>query len=164
MIIGFCGIAPDSNRAAQWAIGSMLLVFTFTYNCTVGPVCYSLVSEMPSTRLRQKTVVLARDTYHLGGLVGNVLTTRQLNPGAWNWGPYSAFFWAGTCFMTLTWSYFRLPEPKGRTYGELDVLFEMGVPARKFKSTDINTDQHMAAVVDEKLPADQFVDQKASFN
>ena len=37
--------------------------------------------------------------------------------------------------LCLVWTYFRLPEPKGRTYAELDLLFEQKVPARKFKTT-----------------------------
>jgi SP family general alpha glucoside:H+ symporter-like MFS transporter len=53
-------------------------------------------------------------------------------------GAKSGFFYAGTCFLSLVWAYFRLPEPKGRTYGELDVLFEQGVPARKFASTVVD--------------------------
>ena len=162
LIIGLCGIASRSNSAAQWAIGSMLLLFTFIYNCTVGPVCYALVAEMPSTRLRQKTVVLARNVYQLGGIVTNVLTTRQLNPSAWNWGPFSAFFWAGTGLAMLVWSFFRLPEPKGRTYGELDVLFEMRVPARKFEGTKINTDAHLAAVVERKASIVAMEEQKTA--
>ncbi len=36
------------------------------------------------------------------------------------------------------WTYFRLPEPKNRTYGELDILFERGIPARKFAETDVS--------------------------
>ena len=138
MIIGFIGLAPDSNSSAQWAIGSLLIIFTFVYDSTVGPVCYSLVAEVSSTRLRQKTVVLARMFYNIGGLITNILTPRQLNPGDWNWGPLSSFFWAGTCFLCLVWSYFRLPEPKGRTYAEMDVLFENKVSARKFKSTNVD--------------------------
>lgn len=31
----------------------------------------------------------------------------------------------------------RLPEPRGRTYGELDVLFERRVPARLFAKTQV---------------------------
>jgi SP family general alpha glucoside:H+ symporter-like MFS transporter len=138
LIIGFCGLASPHNSAAQWAIGSMLLVFTFVYDSTVGPVCYSLVAELSSTRLRQKTVVLARNLYNVGSIIGNILTPRMLNPGAWNWGAKSAFFWAGTCFLCLVWTYFRLPEPKGRTYGELDILFEQKVSARKFSSTVVD--------------------------
>lgn len=59
----------------------------------------------------------------------------MLNPGAWNWGAKAGFFYAGTCFCCLLWAFFRLPEPKGRTYGELDILFERRVSARDFSST-----------------------------
>ncbi|KAF6832723.1 MFS maltose permease [Colletotrichum plurivorum] len=136
MSIGFASLAGRENVSAQWAIGSLLLVYTFFYDCTVGPVCYSLVSELPSTRLKTKTVVLARNLYNVMGIGTNILTPKMLNPSAWNWGAKSGFFWSGTCFLCFVWTYFRLPEPKGRTYGELDVLFEHGVPARKFSKTD----------------------------
>jgi SP family general alpha glucoside:H+ symporter-like MFS transporter len=59
----------------------------------------------------------------------------MLNPGAWNWGAKSGFFYAATCLGCFVWAFFRLPEPKGRTYGELDILFERRISARKFSST-----------------------------
>jgi SP family general alpha glucoside:H+ symporter-like MFS transporter len=31
--------------------------------------------------------------------------------------------------------FFRVPEIRSRTFGELDILFEKGVPARKFKDS-----------------------------
>lgn len=137
-IIGCLGFISRGNAAAQWAIGSMLLLFTFTYDATVGPVCYSLVSELSSSRLRAKTVVLARILYNITGVVANTLTPRMLNPSAWNWGAKAGFFWAGSSLLCALWTYWRLPEPKGRTYGELDVLFAKKVPARKFKSTVVD--------------------------
>ncbi len=36
------------------------------------------------------------------------------------------------------WCWFRLPESKDRTFGELDLLFENRVPARKFKKTKVD--------------------------
>jgi SP family general alpha glucoside:H+ symporter-like MFS transporter len=36
--------------------------------------------------------------------------------------------------LSFLWSYFRLPEPKGLSAGEIDVLFERGVSARKFST------------------------------
>ncbi|KAK4032133.1 sugar transporter-like protein [Parachaetomium inaequale] len=137
--IGCAAFAGKENVAAQWAIGSLLLIYTFTYDATVGPVCYSLVAELTSTRLRTKSVVLARNMYNISGIVTNIITPRMLNPSEWNWGAKSGFFWAGTCFLCAVWTFFRLPEPKGRTYGELDVLFESGVSARKFKSTVVDS-------------------------
>ena len=137
-IIGMIGIAPTGNSAASWAIGSMILVFAFTYDFTVGPVCYSLVSEIGSTRLRAKTIVIARNTYNIAGIVVNVLTNYMLTPTAWDWGAKAAFFWMGSCMLCCLWTYFRLPEPKGRTYAELDVLFQGKVSARKFSRTKVD--------------------------
>ncbi|OAR01438.1 hypothetical protein LLEC1_04034 [Akanthomyces lecanii] len=130
--IGGTALVGRQDTAAQWAIGSLLLVYTFFYDCTVGPVCYSLVSELSSTRLRTKSVVFARNLYNCASIATNIITPRMLNPTAWNWGAKSGFFWAGTCALCILWTYFRLPEPKGRTFGELDVLFERRVPARRF--------------------------------
>ncbi|OBT51580.1 hypothetical protein VE04_07717 [Pseudogymnoascus sp. 24MN13] len=134
-IIGCLGIISRENIGAQWAIGSMLLIYTFIYDATIGPVCYSLVAELSSNRLRAKTVVLARILYNITGLATNIITPRMLNPTAWNWGAKAGYFWAGSCLLCTLWTYFRLPEAAGRTYGELDVLFEQKVSARKFKST-----------------------------
>lgn len=137
MVVGFISLAP-MNSASSWGTGSMLLVYTFFYDSTVGPVVYSLVSELSSTRLRAKSVVLARNLYNLFSIANGVVFPYMLNPTAWNWKGKTGFFWAGTCFLCLCWAFFRLPEPKGRTYGELDVLFETGVSARKFKSTKVD--------------------------
>ncbi|KAL1635259.1 hypothetical protein SLS58_010335 [Diplodia intermedia] len=136
--IGCLGVVSRTNAAAQWAVGSCLLVYTFVYDATVGPVCYSLVSELSSNRLRAKTVVLARILYNVTGLVSNILTPRMLNPSAWNWGAKTGFFWAASCLLCAVWTYFRLPEPKGRTYAEMDVLFERKVSARKFRTTVVD--------------------------
>jgi SP family general alpha glucoside:H+ symporter-like MFS transporter len=135
LLIGLISIS--NSKAASWCLGSFLLLYTFTYDITIGPVCYSLVAELPSTRLRTKSIVLARNAYNIIGIVNGVIMPYMLNPTAWNWKGKSGFFWAGCCFLCMLWSYFRLPEPKGRTFGELDALFQGGVSARKFKKTTV---------------------------
>lgn len=136
LLIGL--IAISNSKHAAWGIGSLLLVYTFTYDITVGPVCYSLVAEIPSTRLKTKSIVLARNIYNVVGIINGIIVPYMLNPTAWNWKGKAGFFWAGMCFLCFLWSHFRLPEPKNRTYGEMDVLFERRVSARKFRDTDVS--------------------------
>lgn len=57
---------------------------------------------------------------------------------AWNWSLKTGFFWAGFCFLCIVYTYFRIPEPAGRTFAELDLLFERGVSARKFAKTKVD--------------------------
>lgn len=138
--VGFIDVGTSETGQVElsgWLIGSFLIVWTAVYDMTVGPVCYALVSELPSTRLRSKTIVIARCVYNVGAILLGVLTPRMLNPTAWDWGAKSAFFWAGCASILFVWVFLRLPEPKGRTYGELDVLFERRIPARQFSKTKV---------------------------
>jgi SP family general alpha glucoside:H+ symporter-like MFS transporter len=150
LTIGFVSLAGTHNTGASWATGSLLLVYTFFYDSTVGPVCYSLVSELSSTRLRAKTIVLSRNLYNIFSIVNGVIIPYMLNPTAWNWRGKAGFFWSGFCFLCIVWTYFRLPEPKGRTYAELDVLFQQGVSARKFKTTAVDPFNHSSGGEDDK--------------
>ena len=121
------------------AVGSMLLVYTFVYDLTIGPMCYCIVGEMPSSKLRAKTVMLARNLYNIAGIIVAIVTPYMLNPTQWNWKAKSAFLWAGFAILSAIWVYFELPETKGRTFAELDKMFEDKVPARKFKYTTPTT-------------------------
>lgn len=138
-VMGFLGLVPASHRSqGAMATGSIMIVWAMFYQLTVGTVCYSLVAELSTRRLQIKTVVLGRNLYNVVGIICNVVTPYMLNPSAWNWKNYTGFFWAAICFCCIIYTYFRLPEPRGRTFAELDLLFEKGVSARKFATTDID--------------------------
>lgn len=114
------------------ATASMVIVFIFVFDAMVAPLTYCIVAEIPSTRLRVKTVALARVAYNLCALVTNVLQTNMLNPLSWGWRGRSCYFWAGSCVLCLVYCVFRLPETRGLTYLELDLLFEKNAHATKF--------------------------------
>lgn len=139
MIMGFLGLVPESHRdQGALATGAMMIVWALFYQLTVGTVCYSLVAELSTRRLQIKTVVLGRNLYNVVGIICSVLSPYMLNPGAWNWSNYTGFFWGGICFCCIIYTYFRLPEPQGRSFAELDLLFEKGISARKFATTVID--------------------------
>jgi MFS transporter, SP family, general alpha glucoside:H+ symporter len=99
-IMGFLGL-PHNRNSASLATGSIMIVWALFYQLTVGTVCYSLVAELSTRRLQIKTVVLGRNLYNIVGIICSVLTPYMLNPGAWNWGNYTGFFWAGICFLCV---------------------------------------------------------------
>ncbi|KAJ7032212.1 maltose permease MAL61 [Mycena alexandri] len=138
LCIGFLGLAPAEHRdKAALATGSLMLVWALIYQCTVGTVCYSLVGELSTRRLLIKSIVLGRNLYNVVGIICSVLTPYMLNPGNWNWSNYAGFFWGGICFLCVIYTYYRVPEPQGRSFAELDLLFEKRVSARRFASTRV---------------------------
>ena len=135
------GLGFATSPTVSWVIGSLLLLYTFVYDSTCGPVCYALISEISSTRLRQKTMVLGSMTYNLATIFNYSMMPLFINTTAFDWGAKTALFWAGVCFLCLVWCFFRLPETKSgdvvRPYSELNWLFEQRVNARDFASTEV---------------------------
>jgi MFS transporter, SP family, general alpha glucoside:H+ symporter len=136
---GLVSVIPSINPdVVYWILGSLLLVFTLVYNLTIGPTCYVLVAEIPSTRLRVKTVVLARVAYNIASIINNAIIPRMLNPTAWNLKGNTCWPLAGMAFLCLIWIWYRLPETKGLTYIELDILFDKKAPTPKFRQFRVN--------------------------
>jgi SP family general alpha glucoside:H+ symporter-like MFS transporter len=81
------GVPKHLNSAESWVAGTMVLLISCVYGFSIGPVVYNIVAEVPSTRTRAKSVVLARNAYNIIGVAFvNIVTYRQLNADSWNWG------------------------------------------------------------------------------
>lgn len=153
------GLGFSSGHDAQLAIGILLVICTLVNTICMGPTCYPIVAETPSGRLRYKTIAVGRFAYNIISIIQNTITPRMLSASgkslnftlfyisrlltaprhtAWNWGAKSGLFWASTNLLCNIWCYFRLPETKDRSFGEIDLLFEHKVPARKWKSTKVD--------------------------
>lgn len=116
---------------------SLALLWMFIYQLSAGQLGWALPAEIGSTRLRQKTICLSRNAYYITSVVAGCVQPFFMNPSAWGWKGYTGFVWGVTALLTFVWAYYRLPETRGRSYQELDLLFASGVSARDFESTSV---------------------------
>lgn len=137
LLIGILSFPAQSHSGAKWAQAGLTLVWVATYSLTIGPLAFTIVSEMSATRLRAQTIALARDAYNLTLIISRVVEPYLINPGELNLKGKTAFVWLGTALVVLTWSFFRLPETRNRTYEELDLLFARRISARRFGKYDL---------------------------
>ncbi|KAH8821994.1 MFS maltose permease MalP [Xylogone sp. PMI_703] len=155
LVAGGMGIPEHPSTATSWTAGTMILLISAVADISAGPVVYTIVSEIPSTRLRSKSIILARNAYNIINLAFvNIVSFRQFNPLSWNWGPKACFFWAGLNMIMNIYLYFRLPETKGRTYAELDILFTNHISARKFAQTKVENLSYSAEMEESEKAAE----------
>ncbi|QHS73585.1 alpha-glucoside permease [Saccharomyces paradoxus] len=157
-IIGGMGFASGSN--ASNGAGGLLLALSFFYNAGIGAVVYCIVAEIPSAELRTKTIVLARICYNLMAVINAILTPYMLNVSDWNWGAKTGLYWGGFTAVTLAWVIIDLPETTGRTFSEINELFNQGVPARKFASTVVDPFERKESQIDPQV--DGVINQSSS--
>lgn len=124
--IGILASVPRQTLGLAWGQSLLCVVWLAAYSMSVGPIVYTIVAEVGSTRLRTHTVVLARSFYYVGNIIcGGTLQPRMLAPGAWNWRGKTAYFWAVLATLTFVWGYFRMFETKDRTFGDMDYMVSL---------------------------------------
>lgn len=136
LLIGI--LAFVNTQAAIWTQAALTVIWLGLYSLTLGPQSFGLAAEVSATRLRSATVALARMAYMIVSLVGNTVEPYLINPTAANLKGKTAFVWFGVSVLTIIWCAFRMPETKGITYAELDILFEKHTPAWRFKKARVD--------------------------
>lgn len=152
LIIGILDCAPNygGRPSLKWAQASLMLVWNvsdrrtrlfgtiltgrqFCYDLSVGPVCFVILCEVSATRVRSKTIAVATAAQAALGVVMTIAIPYLLNKDQANARGKVGFFFGGLAALSLVWAFFRVPETKGRTYEELDIMFSQGVKTRQFK-------------------------------
>lgn len=134
-LIGILDCVPHytTRPGLAWAQAALLDILTFLFQGTIGPVNFVIFSEIGATRLRSQTVALATSAGSLAQIVMTVAVPYMLNASAANWRGKTGFFFGGLSAVAVVWCYLRLPETKGRTFEELDLMFEAEISPRNFK-------------------------------
>lgn len=132
LIIGILDCVPRRPTGVIWAESALMLVWNFSYNISIGPICFVLLAECSATRVRSKTIAAATAAQGCLGIIMTVAIPYMINPAEANLQGKLGFFFGGLAGICFVWAYLRVPETKGRTYEELDLLFYNNVPARQF--------------------------------
>ncbi|RSL55701.1 hypothetical protein CEP54_009275 [Fusarium duplospermum] len=139
------GIAASfgQSTSASLAQASLGLIVSVLFTLGPAPASWVIIGETSAIRLRPLTTGVGRGCYYLVNIPCIFLSSYMLNPTSGNLGGKCGYVWAGTALVCLVMSYIWVPEMKGRSYREIDILFRRRVPARKWTKTvvDIHDDE-----------------------
>lgn len=124
-------------------------------------VTRSLVNCRPHV-CEPKTIVMGRGVYGIYAMIIGQLNSRMVNASAWDWGTRSAWFWLASCLVCTAWTFFKLPETGGFSFGELEVLCANKVSARKFSKVVVHGEGHTLTVVSEDTLSNMLLRPRAS--
>lgn len=128
-LLGFFGAGKKWNYRA---LAAFCIIWAVFYFGSVGAVGWTIMAEVSSSRLRAKTTSIAALSSSLFNMVWSIAIPYLVNKESASLGPKSALLFFG--FSVILWGicFLCLPETKGKSFAELDALFEAHTPARKF--------------------------------
>lgn len=135
--LGIAGSVKQST-AASLAQASLGLIVSVGFTLGPAPASWVIIGETSSIRLRPLTTGVGRGAYYVVNIPCIFLASYMLNTNQANLGGKCGYVWAGTGFFCFVVAYFFLPEMKGRSYREIDIMFKRKIPARQWKKTDID--------------------------
>ncbi|KAK3323104.1 hexose transporter-like GCR1 [Cercophora scortea] len=125
-------VAIAGLRAPGWSFWTTMIgvgVYLVFYATTWGPGAWIITGEIFPLQIRARGVGLSTSVNWLWNTVICLLTPLLVDSDHWNLGPAVFIIWGVACLLSGLFTYWFVPETKGLTLEQVDLIFE--VPARQ---------------------------------
>jgi MFS transporter, SP family, general alpha glucoside:H+ symporter len=138
LIMGIGGVL-EQNRTTLMMIGVALQFTSISYGPAVG-ASNAVAGEASATRLRAKSLGVGSAFAAVAGTFWTIVMPYLFNQDQANLGGNIGWIFFGMGVVYLVLLYIDVPGTKGRSFEELDRMFEIGVSARSFEKFDLGRD------------------------
>ncbi|KAM0322741.1 hypothetical protein ACHAQA_009332 [Verticillium albo-atrum] len=142
LIMGIFGTMPRTPRNLT-IIGIALLITSVSYGPAVG-ASMAVAGETSATRLRSKSVGIGAAFSAVCSTLWQIVLPYLFNQDQANLGGNIGWIFFGMGALYLVILYFDVPGTKGRTYAQLDAMFEKRISARHFEKYQLDADETVA--------------------
>ncbi|KAH8901361.1 general substrate transporter [Thozetella sp. PMI_491] len=131
LIMGIAGCFPRTTTTLL-VIGIVLQITPLSYGPAVGP-SNAVAGEVSAVRLRSKSLGVGICFQYIASTVWNIVMPYLFNSTEANLGGNIGWIFFGQGLLMLVVMFYDVPGTKGRTFEELDTMFEHKLPARAFE-------------------------------
>ena len=117
-IIGVYGSLSD-HPAAAWTGIAFIFIYDINFSYSFAPIGWVLPSEIFNLGTRAKAMALTTSATWMCNFVIGLVTPDML--ATIRWGTY--IFFAAFCLLAFGFTWFFVPETKGRSLEDMDVAF-----------------------------------------
>jgi SP family sugar:H+ symporter-like MFS transporter len=122
--------SSTSNKSAQSAEVAFVCIYIAFFASTWGPIAWVITGEIFPLKIRAKAMSLSVASNWLWNF-GITYATPYLvdsGPGNANLGTKVFYIWGSTCFGCVIFAYFCVPETKGLSLEQIDLLYRNVAP------------------------------------
>lgn len=139
------------NDKALLAIAALGFIFNFVWATSFLSISVLLPPEIATPKLRSHTMSYTVACAQTTAVITTFAVPQLTSAGAANLGAKTYLVFAGCMACIIVWSFCLIPETKGRTYAEIDEMYDKKVPMWKWSKFETSTEAKQPALVSDKL-------------
>ncbi|OLN96737.1 Alpha-glucosides permease MPH2 [Colletotrichum chlorophyti] len=136
LVMGVAASLPKTE-ATLMAIGVALQFTSISYGPAVG-ASMAVAGEVSASKLRAKSLGIGFAFSSIVSTIWTIILPYLFNTDELNMGGHIGWIFFVMGILMLLVLYFDVPGTKGRTFEELDIMFELGISARRFEKHKLN--------------------------
>lgn len=125
----------EKNSVRTKAVAGVFICLGFFIAVAYGSLSWVIQTEIAVLHLREKSVGWSQFWSYITAIVTSFVVPRLANPDGLNLGARVAYIFAGTNIVALIFTYFCLPETKGRTFAEIQAMYDNNVQGARLPKT-----------------------------
>lgn len=118
-IVGKYGTALADHPSAGWVGIAFIYIYDINFSYSFAPIGWVYPSEIFNLGSRSKAMAITTSATWMCNFIIGLVTPDMLE--TLKWGTY--IFFAAFCLIGLVFTYFCVPETKGRTLEDMDRVF-----------------------------------------
>ncbi|EFX05667.1 maltose permease [Grosmannia clavigera kw1407] len=127
-------LATEGSPGAIKGSVAFIIIYNYFYNVSLGATAYTLLCEVSTSKLRVKTISIGVALQYAIYCVWAFVIPYMFNPNEANMGAKTAYVFGGLGMLCIVYLWFYQPETAGRSFQELDEMFQKGVSVRDFRT------------------------------
>ena len=136
------------NNSGQQALIALVCIYIAAFASTWGPIAWVITGEIFPLNIRAKAMSLSVASNWLWNFGIGYATPYLVNTGPGNagLGVKVFFIWGSTCLGCLIFTYFCIPETKGLSLEQVDLLYQNSTPITsvRYREEIIAQDVHIS--------------------
>ncbi|TVY76163.1 MFS glucose transporter mfs1 [Lachnellula suecica] len=157
-IVGRYGTDLVNHKVAGWVGIAFIYIYDINFSYSFAPIGWVLPSEIFNLAIRSKAISITTSTTWMCNFIIGLVTPDMLE--TITWGTY--IFFAAFSLLALGFTYFFVPETRGKTLEDMDEVFgDTAAHEEKQRMRQIEaqlTGQHISAAEKEKAVQEEHVD------
>ncbi|KAJ5886744.1 uncharacterized protein N7473_009418 [Penicillium subrubescens] len=118
-ILGGYGSSLMDHKSAGWAGIAFIYIYDINFSYSFAPIGWVLPSEIFNLSIRSKAISITTSATWMCNFIIGLVTPDMLD--SITWGTY--IFFAAFCLLALAFTFFCIPETRGKTLEDMDLIF-----------------------------------------